>query len=133
MPHDPRSCLRDMIEAAREALQFCSGRSFGEYKANSLLRAGTERKLFIVGEALTRLHKSHPQVAAQISQRRSIINFRNFLGHCYDAVDDEVVWKVIENDVPTLIGECEVVLKSLDAATGTSNAATDVAHKPQDE
>jgi len=40
--------------------------------------------------------------AERIPERGSIIAFRNLLIHGYAAVVDEIVWEVVENDLPTL-------------------------------
>jgi uncharacterized protein with HEPN domain len=43
-----------------------------------------------------------PTVAARITHLKRIISFRNVLIHGYDAIDDEVVWDVIETHLPLL-------------------------------
>lgn len=81
MPHDPRKSLHEMLKAARLVLKFTSGRSQAEYHHDEFLRAAVERELEIVGEALNRLFKVAPNIAAEISEHRAIIQFRNILAH----------------------------------------------------
>ena len=59
----------------------------------------------IVGEALNRLMKIDPSITSQITDSRQIIAFRNILVHGYDIVRNEVVWGILEKDLPTLIAE----------------------------
>ena len=64
-------------------------------------QAATLRWLQIIGEAANRvsptLRAAHPEVAW-----RAIIGTRNVVAHGYDRVKLEVVWKVVEHDLPDL-------------------------------
>jgi len=40
---------------------------------------------------------------SRIRDYRDIISFRNILVHGYDAIDDRIVWGVIEEDLDNLI------------------------------
>jgi uncharacterized protein with HEPN domain len=67
-----------------------------------MLRSAVERQFEIIGEALSRLAKDDPQVAAAIPDHGKIIGFRNVLIHGYATVDDRIVWGVIENHLAPL-------------------------------
>ncbi len=67
-----------------------------------MLRSAVERQFSIIGEALSRLDKDSPDVAAAIPDHGRIIAFRNILIHGYAAVDDRIVWGVIENHLASL-------------------------------
>ncbi len=67
-----------------------------------MLRSAVERQFEILGEALGKLAKLDPTLAARISDHRRIISFRNVLIHGYDTILDEVVWGVIETQLPPL-------------------------------
>jgi uncharacterized protein with HEPN domain len=67
-------------------------------------------KFEVIGEALNRLRKSAPAVAAKISSTENIIAFRNRIIHGYDSVDDLIVWNTVQNDLPTLRIEVEKFL-----------------------
>lgn len=43
MPRDPRTWLFDVSEAAQRVQRFIHGRSYEDYRADELLRAGVER------------------------------------------------------------------------------------------
>jgi len=62
-----------------------------------------ERQFEIIGAALTRLRNNAPDVGDRIPNHRRIIAFRNVLIHGYDLVDDDVVWDVVQGDVPALL------------------------------
>ena len=107
MPHDPRKALEDMRRAA--------GRSLDDYRADEILRSVVERKFEIIGEALKRLQNADPSLAAQIPEQRDIISFRNVLIHGYDVIDDEVVWNIVQNDLPALKLRVDSLLASFNS------------------
>jgi uncharacterized protein with HEPN domain len=113
MPPDPRKWLEDIRRAATLILQFTSGRSLETYASDELIRSAVERQFEIIGEALSRLLKMHASVAAQIGDYQQIIAFRNVLIHGYDAVDDAVVWDVVQKDLPLLKQQVEGLLASM--------------------
>ena len=81
MRRDPRSFLWDVRDAADAIASFTQGRSFGDYLADRMLRSAVERQFEIIGEALSQLAKTDPDLAARISDVRRIIDFRNVLIH----------------------------------------------------
>lgn len=66
MSHDPRKSLEDMRRAALFLLQSSVARSLEDYRRDEMFRSAVERKFEIIGEALSRLNKSDPPLAAQI-------------------------------------------------------------------
>jgi uncharacterized protein with HEPN domain len=99
---EARKYLFDMQQAVELIVQFTDGRSLDEYSADAMLRSAVERQFEILGEALGKLAKLDPAIAERISDHRRIIAFRNVLIHDYDTVLDEVVWGVIETQLPSL-------------------------------
>lgn len=112
MPHDCRKSFEDMRRAAEFLLSATAGRTLDDYRADEMLRSAVERKFEILGEALNRLHKVDPILAAQIPHHRQIISFRNVLIHGYDMVDEAVVWRIIQQDLPVLLQRLEAMLAS---------------------
>ena len=94
---EARKYLHDIQLAADRIGRFCGGKTFAQYLGDEILRSAVERQLGIIGEALSRLAKEDPDVAAAIPDYGKIIAFRNILIHGYATVDDRIVWGVIEN------------------------------------
>lgn len=115
MPRDPRALLADVLEAARSVERFREGIDLDDYRADELTRAAVERKLEIAGEALNRLSREYPGLAARIPDIARIVGFRNVLAHGYEVVDDEIVWDAITIDLPQLAAAVEALLAELDA------------------
>ena len=67
---------------------------------NDALRGRTTFE--IIGEALIGLLRVAPELTQRLSDTRRIIAFRNRLIHGYASVADEVVWGVVETNLPVL-------------------------------
>ncbi len=107
---ESKTYLHDVQQAARLTADFVAGKSFADYQSDAMLRAAVEREFTIIGEAIARLASRDPSLASRISQYERIIAFRNVLIHGYAAVDDALVWDVLESELPTLANEVEALL-----------------------
>ena len=103
--------LHDILQAGRAIKEFIVGRTFEEYAADELFRSAVERKFEVMGEAINRIKRDDPEILAQIRNYRNIISFRNILIHGYDAIDDRIVWGVIEEDLDSLIEDVNGLLQ----------------------
>ena len=97
--------LEDVRAAAAFVIAATREKSESGYLGDAVLRFAVERNFEIIGEALGRLAKIDSDTAAQVSDLARIIAFRNVLIHAYDHVDHRLVWRVIQADLPTLLGE----------------------------
>lgn len=114
MRRDPRAYLWDMREAAALALRFVAGRTFSEYLGDDLRRSAVERQMQNIGEALSQLSKTDPQLASQFESRAQIIGFRNILVHGYAALDHARVWETVHSDLHALQTRVNALLSTLD-------------------
>jgi uncharacterized protein with HEPN domain len=85
--------------------------TFEEYRNDPLVRSAVERQFGIIGEALNRAVHADPTLHFAISSTNRIIAFRNRLIHGYATVADEVVWGVIETNLPVLSREVACLLE----------------------
>lgn len=102
---ESRKLLHPLLAAGAAITEFNAGRTEADYRANEMLRAATERKFEIIGEALARLHGLDPETFAQIGEGRVIVGFRDRIIHGYDSVDDGIVWDVMQTKLPMLKSE----------------------------
>lgn len=63
MARDPRAWLWDIQQARQNLEAFLHGVDLGAYLANALVRAGVARQFEIIGEALSQLSRSAPEIA----------------------------------------------------------------------
>ncbi len=110
MKNEARAPLHDILQAANAVKAFVAGRDFDTYSSDEELRSAVERKFEIMGEALNRIRRDDPVLLERIRDHREIVSFRNILIHGYDAIDDRVVWDVIETDLEALRQDVEAIL-----------------------
>ncbi len=106
-PPEVRKYLFDMAEACGLIQTFVSGKSIEDYRGDPLLRSGVERQFEIIGEALGRLLEIAPELSERISDSRRIISFRNRLIHGYASLADDIVWGIVEGNLPKLTEEIQ--------------------------
>lgn len=111
-----RKYLYDIQDAAVLAAQFTSGKDLDDYRSDPMLRFAVERAFSIIGEALVQLTRLDAALAAQITNSRNIIAFRNILIHAYAHIDDRIVWDIVEYRLPILIHEVAELMKLPDEA-----------------
>jgi uncharacterized protein with HEPN domain len=45
----------------------------------------------------------------QISSAKNIIGLRNIISHAYDSIEPEMIWGIIQNNVPILAVEVNIL------------------------
>ncbi len=105
--------LFDIHEACELLVQFTTGKTFSDYSADPMLRSAVERQFEIIGEALARLLRLDPSLRSRISDSGRIVAFRNRLIHGYSSVADDVVWGILEANLPSLREEVAALMKEL--------------------
>ena len=73
-------------------------------------RSAVERQLEILGEACPRLAKLEPAWVVSVANLQLAIDLRNRIIHGYDAVDDEIVFTTVLEDLPSLKQELDRLL-----------------------
>ena len=72
------------------------------------------RLLEIVGEAASRVPREDCARYPEIPWPQ-IVSLRNRLIHGYGAVDMDILWQIIEHDLPPLVAALEIILGQEDA------------------
>jgi uncharacterized protein with HEPN domain len=106
---EEKKLLVDIIESINSIDEHLEGRRIlEEYLTNKTKRRAVEREIEIIGEAMSKLLKINPTVS--ISYSRTIVDLRNIVIHAYDNVDDILMWKIINKDIPLLLNESKTLL-----------------------
>jgi uncharacterized protein with HEPN domain len=71
-------------------------------------KSAIERQVAIIGEAVTHFKKQETEVV--LSNMPQIIAVRNRLIHAYDHVEDQVIWKIVEQHLAPLKLEVQKAL-----------------------
>ena len=112
MPHKALKYVFDIKTAAERVQRFVAGKTEADYMADELLQSAVERQFEIIGEAMSKLHKTDSGVAERITDYRKMIAFRNVLIHGYATIDPFIVWGVIESNLASLIEQVTAILES---------------------
>jgi len=110
MKIDIKKWLFDVLEASRNILAFVANKSEEIFEADLMCRMAVEREFTIIGEAVNQALKIQPDLLDRISHAKQIVGFRHLLVHAYFAVKHQVVWDIVQNDVPVLVKEVEELL-----------------------
>ena len=106
--------LLDMKLAAGDALSFVEGLDQMQFNASKLHQAAVVRCLGIIGEAATKVSRefrdAHPEI-----EWREIVGMRHRLIHDYTEVRLDIVWGVLQDELPGLIAVLEPLIPPPDA------------------
>ncbi|MFA7235691.1 MAG: HepT-like ribonuclease domain-containing protein [Phycisphaeraceae bacterium] len=112
MPNDVKTWLWDIHEALSLISNATAGMPLETYRRDRVIKAAVERQFTIIGEALNRIRRTEPQTFDQIDAAKQIVGFRNILVHGYDIIKDDIVWRMIQEDVPVLLTQSQKLLDS---------------------
>lgn len=96
-----RQRLLHIIEAINEIQQYTSGVSQKVFLSNSMMRYACIKQLEIIGEAANTITAETKSNFTDLEWKQ-IIGMRHILVHEYFGVDFELIWQVINNDMPIL-------------------------------
>ncbi|MBI3323177.1 MAG: DUF86 domain-containing protein [Candidatus Omnitrophica bacterium] len=101
--------LRDMLDAAKEAVSFVRGKKRVDLDGDRKLVLALVRLVEIIGEAAGNVTKefqaAHPEIPWPV-----IVGMRNRLAHAYFDIDLDRVWDTVKEDLPPLIAQLEKVV-----------------------
>lgn len=101
MSDEVKKCLQDVIDAINSIDEYLGEkRSFIYYEQNKQLRRSIEREIEIAGEAMNRVIKFDENL--KIENGKNLINIRNRIIHAYDAIDNAIIWNIIQRHLQPL-------------------------------
>ncbi len=115
-PLRAREYLGHMLDAVGQIQTYTRGKTAPDFLSDRFLQDAVVRNVEILGEASRNLLTSVPDAGEKYPgiPFTAICAMRNQLSHGYFAIDLDVVWKVIERDVPALRKELEAVIATID-------------------
>ena len=103
MQRDPQFLL-DMLQSAELVMIYTDQCSKAEFVANVQLQDSVIRRLLVIAEAAGRVSQTTRQNLPNIAWQE-IKGMRNRLVHEYDDVNLNIVWDVVQSQLPSLIEE----------------------------
>ncbi|MBZ9786959.1 DUF86 domain-containing protein [Psychroflexus sp. CAK57W] len=86
-----------------ESIKEKTKNDFNNFSDNIILQRAIERDLEIIGEAIRKIMEINPNI--QITASKNIIRLRNIISHAYDSVEPEMLWGIIQKNIPVLADE----------------------------
>jgi len=99
---DHRLYCADIVDSGTAILEFVKGLDFNGFCSDRKTYSAVIREFEIIGEAVGKLPEHLKQKRSDV-EWQDIKDFRNLLSHEYFGVDLEIVWRIIEDDLPTLL------------------------------
>jgi uncharacterized protein with HEPN domain len=86
-----------------ESIKLKTQNDFNNFYNDIILQRAIERDLEIIGEAIRKMIEVNPNI--QITSSKNIIGLRNIISHAYDTVEPEMLWGIIQKNIPVLADE----------------------------
>jgi uncharacterized protein with HEPN domain len=110
---DSKERLRDMLEAIDNIDRYAT-QGKAAFESNELIQSWIVRHLQIICEAARIMPKDLVEKTPDIPWSK-MSGMRNILVHDYFRIDTEIVWQVVERDIPVLKRLLRALLEDLEA------------------
>lgn len=106
---ETQKALQHMLDYSRESIALAHGKSRQDLDDDRTFNLAQARLLEIIGEAANRVPIEFQMEHLEIEWGQ-IVSLRNRLIHGYDSIDFDVMWSIIQSDLPELIGKLERII-----------------------
>lgn len=110
MSRDPLLFLEDIEKSCSKIVLFTTGRTREETFADAMRFDAILMNLQIIGEAVKKLPLSLRQQYPDVAWRE-IAGLRDFVAHAYFALDQEILWNAVQEEVPKLFERIREILE----------------------
>ena len=99
--------LLDMLQSAELIMNYTVQCSKDKFVGNVQLQDSVIRRLLVIAEAARRVSEATRQTLPNVSWQE-INGMRNRLVHEYDDINLNIVWDVVQIEIPTIIEELKL-------------------------
>ena len=110
---DPKFSLQQIVTHAQEAIDICRDRTRNDLDTDRLLNLALTRLIEIIGEAANRVPEDVRNKYPDLPWLQ-MVGARNRLIHGYDSVDFDILWAIVERDLPSVVAQLEDILSQPD-------------------
>jgi uncharacterized protein with HEPN domain len=101
--------MRHMLDHAREAAGMIGGRTRRDLDTDRMLQLAVTHLIEVIGEAASRVTQAGREQHTEIPWNE-VIGTRHRIVHGYDSVNHDIVWRILTEELPGLIGALERAL-----------------------
>ena len=102
MPKSDWVYLEHMLDMCQKGLAMIAGKTRRDYEESETLQFALAHVIQVIGEAADHVSEEFKDGQTQIPWHE-IIGMRHRIVHDYMNVDEDVIWSVVRNDLPSLI------------------------------
>lgn len=102
MSRDETLYLADIQESCEKVLKFAKGMTYKNFVNDDLHFDAVLRNLEIIGEAVKNISEETRQNYPGVKWRK-IAGFRDIVAHEYFGVNEETIWDIVQNEIPSLL------------------------------
>jgi len=104
--------LKHILDAIKDINRFIKNTDYQKFESDKMLQSACIHQLEIIGEAANHFSDEFFKRYKEI-EWAEIIGLRNMLIHEYFGIDLRIVWQIIQNDLPKLKKNINIILKKL--------------------
>lgn len=107
--------LEHIVEALKRIFDYVEDTDEVGFLTNSLVQDAVLRNLEIIGEASNKLVRYHDEFINQYPDVpwEDMYWMRNRISHGYFSIDFEIIWKTIEQDLPILNEQIQIIYQKI--------------------
>lgn len=117
MKKDPKIFLEHIIDSVSEIERNIANMSENEFLESTAIQDAVVRRLEIIGEAVKNLPAHFKNRYPEIPWKK-IAGTRDILIHEYFGVDTDLVWKIVNKDIPKLKKQISKLLEKIKKTHG---------------
>jgi len=110
MSRDPLLYLEDIQEACQKIIRFTANMAIDDFIQDERTYDAVIRNLEIIGEAARNIPPEVQAKSPQVSWRE-ISAMRNVVAHEYFGVKNEIIWDMVQKEVPALLKKIATLLR----------------------
>jgi uncharacterized protein with HEPN domain len=111
MPRDYKVYLEDILESVANIREYVGGFVFETFAKDKKTLHAVIRNLEVIGEAAKKIPSEIRAKSQDIDWKR-ISGLRDILVHEYFGVDLEILWDIVQNEIPVLESKVRTLLRS---------------------
>ena len=104
--------LRDIQESIEKVRLYTAGMTFEDFERDERTADAVARNFSIIGEAAGRLSKRVIETYREVPWK-DITGMRHKIVHDYFSLDYEIIWAVVESDLPGFLKKINQILDEL--------------------